>query len=217
MGKSRFLRPRGQVRSGVLAVCGLVVLLGAVLAVLDLTLDDVSRLNDLAGLVQSTVTVLAIVAGGVFAYYKLRVFRDFEPHLTISHTVSSRVVGDSYVHIAVTATLHNGSRVEMEIREGFCRIQQVAPVSDEDVEHLYAQVLGDDAYLQWPTLDEVRRGWDRDELIVEPGESHPETFEFIVSGAIESVVIYTYFYNSRYPQPPQGWAATTVYDIMGSD
>ena len=213
----RFPRPHGQIWTGGLAVLGLAVILGVVLVVLDATLDDVSRLHGLAGVVQAIVTVLAIVAGGVFAYYKLQVFRDFEPHLTVSHAVSSRAIGDRYVHLAVTATLHNGSRVKMEIRDGFSRVQQVAPISDEDVEHLYAQALGDDAHLQWPILDEITRSWDRDELIVEPGESHLETFEFIVSRAIESVIIYTYFYNSRYPQPPEGWAATTVHDMMGSD
>ena len=84
---------------------------------------------------------------------------------------------------------------------------------------MYTQVFDDmeQNNIQWPTLDEFERDWDRGELIVEPGESHPETFEFIVSTEVDSVVIYTYFHNSRFPQRAQtaeGWGATTVSGIM---
>ena len=58
---------------------------------------------------------------------------------------------------------------------------------------------------------------DEGELSVEPGESHRETFEFVVASDIGSVIIYTYFYNpqhSRNPRTAEGWHATTIYDII---
>ena len=181
-------------------------------------LTDVS-FKDSATIVQAIGTIVAIATGGVFAFHRLQLFRTFEPHLTISHQVSYRPIGESYVHIAVTATLYNSSKVKIEIRKGFFLLQQIAPVSDEEVEYLYTQVFDDmeQNSIQWPTLDEFERDWDRGELIVEPGESHPETFEFIVSTEVDSVVIYTYFHNSRFPQRAQtaeGWGATTVSGIM---
>ena len=181
-------------------------------------LTDVS-FKDSATIVQAIGTTVAIAAGGVFAFQRLQLFRTFEPHLTISHQVSYRPIGESYVHISVTATLYNSSRVKIEIRKGFFLLQQIAPVPDEEIEHLYSQLFEDREQnnLQWPTLDEFERDWDRGELIVEPGESHPETFEFIVSTEVDSVTIYTYFHNSRFSQRAQaaeGWGATTVFDIM---
>ncbi|MCY4436749.1 MAG: hypothetical protein OXE05_05375 [Chloroflexi bacterium] len=179
---------------------------------------DATRVKDVLWGMQAGVTALAVILGGIFAAYKWQAFRESEPHLTIVNSVSHRFIGDSYVHVAVMATLHNGSRVKMEFREAFFLLQQISPVSDEDAEALYAQysqALEEEEYesIQWPTLDEVPRTWDKDVLIVEPGESHQETCEFIVSQGVQSVIIYTYFYNSRVPQVPQGWGATAIHDI----
>ena len=99
--------------------------------------------KDKVVIVQSVITSAAILIGGAFALFKLQLFRDFQPHLTISNAVSHRHIGESYVHIDVTATLHNSSKVKMELREGFFRLQQIAPILDEDIETLYAQVFED--------------------------------------------------------------------------
>ena len=172
--------------------------------------------------VQATVTSVAILAGGAFAVFKLQIFRTFEPHLTITQEVSHRPVGDSYTHVVVTATLHNGSRVRVDLREGVFRLQQVHPISDEGVEQLDAQVFvsREARQFQWPTLDQSTRRWGENEASVEPGESHQETCEFIVNSDVKCVLIYTYIYNARHPQraaSPEGWNATTVHDIVKSD
>ena len=175
--------------------------------------------KDKAVTVQSVVTSAAILLGGFFAVFKLQIFRDFEPHLSISQEVSHRFIGGDYVHIVVTATLNNRSRVKAELLKGFLRVQKILPAADEEVERLYAQVFIDGEYedLQWPILDEIRRPGIQKKLVVEPGELHQETCEFIISSEVKSVLVYTYFHNSRYSigsQAAEGWAATTVYDIV---
>ena len=199
------------------------------------------RLKDGSTIAQAVATVVAIGVGGLFAWRNAQIFRARAPHVTISHEVSHRFVGTEYVHIAVTAILHNRSRVNIEFRDGLFIIQQIAPSLDEDVEELYASVFLDHEHedLQWPTLEQARRTWDEDELIVEPRESETETFEFIVSTDVESIVITSYFYNSRVlgkipddielreaprlhgklrrwrdVRGPRGWSRTTVYDIL---
>ncbi len=171
---------------------------------------------------QPFVTIVAIAVGGIIAIFKFQLFRDSEPHLTISHSISHRPIGDSYVHIDVTAHLKNSSRVHVEILKGLFRLQHIAPASDAEVEALYADVFRDreHKHLQWPTLNEDELTWNSGDVIVEPGESHPETYEFIVSKAVESVIIYTYFHNSRFfpgSRSAQGWSATTAYDILGDN
>ena len=184
--------------------------------------SDMSRIKDAAGAFQSGVTIIAIVAGGIFALFKLQAFRDFEPHLTITHEVNHRAVSPSYVHIDVTAVLHNNSKVKIELRKADFAIQWVAPTSDELVLELYDEVFDDgvEDYLQWPTIDEGRRNWDRGELLVEPGELHKETYEFLVPRAVQTVLVYTYFRNPLSPKPAasaEGWGTSTVYDIMDVD
>ena len=161
----------------------------------------------------------AICVGGWLAYDRLQLFRTFEPHLTISHEVSHRRVGNSYIHIAVKAILANHSKVKIELRKGFYRLQQVMPANgDGEIVDLYSQVFirGEAEYLQWPTIEEIDRIWSEGELIVEPGEAHPETCEFIVSDAVESVIIYTYFFNPDYREGSSsavGWFETTFFDL----
>ena len=184
-------------------------------------LPDAALTGDVTRIVQASVTAVAIAAGGVFAAFKLQVFRDFAPHVTITHDISHRPVGDSYVHIAVTANLHNSSRVRMDFRKGLFRLQQIGPMTDHEVENLYAQVFisKEQTHLQWPTLDEIAFEWDQGELMVEPGESQPETYEFIVSAEVKSVVVYTYFFNSGSSRfsPAPGWGRATIYDIINDN
>ena len=171
---------------------------------------------------QAIATVTLICVGGIFAYRRLQLFRTFEPHLTISHEVAHRFIGDSYTHIDVTATLHNSSKVHLELREGFFLVQQISPESDEEIERMYAQVFinREQAEMQWAVLESLDISWEKSELVVEPGESHPESYDFIVSRAVKTVMIYTYFYNPRFsPSAPssEGWVASTVYDIVSSN
>ena len=176
------------------------------------------NLIDSASAIHAIGILVAICLGGVFAYQRLQIFRTFEPHLTISHSIRHRFIGDSYVHIDVTATLHNSSKVQVELREGYSLLQLIAPETDEHIEDLYAQVFVEREYedIRWTTLESFDRHWNPGELVVEPGESHPETHEFIVSRDVESVMIYTYFYDQRFAHDgdyERGWLASTVYDV----
>ena len=55
--------------------------------------SEISRIREVVGIVQGIAAALLIVVGGIFAYRKLQLFRDFEPHLTITQSVASRSVG----------------------------------------------------------------------------------------------------------------------------
>ena len=69
------LWPQGQVQRGIWIISTVFILTIAALFVLDRTFMDAARGKNLAGILQSVVTVVAIAGGGVFAYYKLQVFR----------------------------------------------------------------------------------------------------------------------------------------------
>ena len=195
---------------------------------------------------QAIVTMIAVSVGGWFAWRNRHLFRFGQPHLTISHEITHRRVSPGYVQVTVTAILHNTSRVKVEIRDGLFAIQLIAPISDAEAEEIYAKTfrdtlpngtLVDQGALKWETLDDVRLSWNEEELIAEPGESATATFEYIVDSEVESLLITTYFYNSKamgkivdhidpkdagktkhwlfWKQPgPRGWVRTTPHDIL---
>ena len=131
---------------------------------------SLSRANSIVAAAQGFATVAAIGFAGLFAYQKLGVFRTFYPHLTVSQYVVHRRVGDLHIHIFVTVTLHNGSKVEVRIREADFILQQVAPITDDDIEALYSEVVSGEEryYIQWPTLRGDTRAWVENELVIEP-------------------------------------------------
>ena len=189
---------------------------------------------------QAAFTSAAIVVGGIFAWRRGYLFRIGQPHLTIAHDVTHRQVSPGYTHIEVTATLHNRSRVKVEIRNGLFTIQQIAPATDEDIEYVYSKVYnGNNEYgdLAWDVLDEIPRVWNKDELVAEPGESVTATFEYFVPNYVQSILLTTYFYNSRVMgtiddlkcsraaekkrqlwfweiSGPRGWTRTTACDML---
>lgn len=210
--------PRGQARRAFVVVGLILIFVTLLLLVFVDEWSDSRTLQRWADISQSIATALALVVGGIFALFKLQAFRDFDPHLTVSHVVSHRPIGESYIHIEVTAELRNRSKVQVGIREGSFSLQRISPTTDEEIETRFKETFlkRDKETLQWPTLLEIKRSWEGSDLTVEPGESHYETIEFLLLADVESVIIYTYFSNPEFPlssATPKGWAASTVYDI----
>ncbi len=191
------------------------------LATLASALTGISFLNATSAL-QNIGILTALSIGGVFAQRRFRLFRAFQPHLTVAQHVSHRPIGHSHTHIAVTATLLNTSRVRVEILKANFLLQKIAPISDSEIKDLYDQAFDGPpkiASIQWPTIEDFTQEWDDNPLVIEPGESHKETFEFITDTHATTFLIYTYFHNPQYSessQSSQGWRATTIYDILDS-
>lgn len=196
---------------GLAAIVGLFLLVAA----LDWLLPDAAPLGEWANVVLALVTIFAILFGGLFAAVKFDLFRDFEPRLSLSHTINHRRIGDSYVHLDITVNMHNSSRVKVDLGEGFWVLQQIAPIGDAEVEAIYSRDA--EAGLQeflWPVLDEGRWMWSRDHIAIEPGETYHELLEIILPNAVEAALIYTFCYNPNAPEKETGWSLGTVYDII---
>ena len=179
-----------------------------IVGVFVLSYDDSARLPYAAG----TVTVFVVVA--VVAYQRLQIFRTFEPHLTITSEISHRPIGESFVHITVTSTLLNDSRVSVEILDAYFTVLRVSPMSDDEVRELYSDGFED---VQLPLLARIHRRWPMGDLVVEPTESHQETAEFIIAAGVEKVLICTHFYVSAHSagsRAAPGRSATSVHDIV---
>ena len=175
---------------------------------------------DATAALQNIGILVALCIGGAFAQQRFRLFRAFQPHLTVAQHVSHRRIGDSHIHIAVTATLLNTSKVRVELLKANFLLQKIAPISDALIKDLYDQAFVNPpkiASIQWPTIEDFTKEWNENPRVIEPGESYTETFEFISDTHASTFLIYTYFYNPQHSQDSQssdGWGTTTIYDIL---
>ena len=185
----------------------------------DVLFEEVS-----GGDLRNIATALVIAGGVSVAWYKLDIFREFEPHLSIEQTVQSRRLGNSFRLIVVTAILTNNSRVLVQPRKGYCRLAQTAPIDDSAVVGIWTDSLrnGANALEQfgWPVLGEVHRTWPKGDIAIEPGECHRETYQFIVDEGCESVVALTAIYNPAYDLDPasraETWRCYTFHDVQSA-
>lgn len=173
-------------RRSILTLGAMTLLLLACATAIYFWLPDKTLAGETSRIVRDLATALAIVAGGSLAAIKLQVFREFELHLNITHEISCQEIGDSYVHLGVTAVLHNTSKVKVEILKATFALQQIDPITDAMIEMLYAAMYDMETKgINWPVLRQVEQDWNRDDLIIEPGETHRETQEFIVSRQVK--------------------------------
>lgn len=205
---------KAAIKKTILIAIAVLALLAAAVYAASL-IPGIDGLLDPARIVQAVVIAVATIMTAYIAQDRLQIFRTFEPHLTIEQQVSHRHIGESYTHIGVTAVLRNNSKVKVEVREAIFRLSKIAPTQDADIEELYTDAFVNNAfrYIQWELLYNAPRTWDENELIIEPNETHRESFEFIISDDIRTVLVYTYFRNVRSQNGSDGWGVTTFYDI----
>lgn len=188
-----------------------IVGLFASVALLDWVLPDAAQLGDWADIALAAVSILAILFGGLFAAIKFDLFRESEPHLTISHTINHRPWGNGYWHLDVKATLNNSSKVRVELHGGYFILQQIRPASGEDDIPEPSIV-----YPYWPVLEEFSIDLRDRPLELEPGQSLHEVLQFMVPGHVETVLIHYSFHDAdSLAEQPSGWGITEVYDIIG--
>ena len=162
--------------------------------------------------------MITIVVGGGFALYKLGVFRDLKPHLSLEHSITHRSVGDDYVHIAIQVSLFNASKVVVSITDSVCVVQQIAPLSNAEVETLYSEAFDENAEkdIQWPLLNQTEKTRPYNELIIEPQGRHVEYYETIVSKGISTILITTRYNNAKFSEggdAARGWELSSAHDV----
>ena len=167
--------------------------------------------------------------GGIVAYKKLEIFRDFEPNITVSHRVSHRPMGAGYRVLTVTTDLRNYSKVSTLIQSGYFKIYWLAPYSTAAIESITedARIVQKDSDTLM-TIGDLSLGSicqldiSKDlGIIIEPGEIHSETYNFpLRDDVLESVFIETFFENPQWvPESSSArfWGTRSAYDFKDTD
>ena len=171
------------------AIAGLAALTG--ITSLLVCVSDL-KITEAASSVQAIGIVLAVWAGGLFALYKLNVFRDFKPKLNITLDIADRLYDACNLHISVVANLHNSSRVHVEPAKIRFSWHHVVPAIDA-------------------VPAPVEYNWRGRGLVIEPGESHIEVHSFCVNSDVKTVKIHVLVQSAE--DDGLKWDTITFYDI----
>ena len=87
----------------------------------NITIIDATRSIHAIGL------TFAVLAGGLFAIFKLNIFRTLRPRLNISLDITHRFTDAGRLHIGVVSTLVNSSRIQVNPKVILTHLEILVP------------------------------------------------------------------------------------------
>lgn len=172
---------------------------------------SVGELKTLSSLVQSVLTSLAILGGGLWFLWQRQRF----PRAEVSHSVSHWRIGRSQRVLHVAVTIVNKGNVLVQPTRGQVWVQQVLPAGKAiRARFRSTQIFKDGALeVEWPLIAERPIEWKKGEFEIEPHETDRFAVDLIVPIHVRKVRIYSYLQNVAKRGRPIGWKVVTIVDL----
>ncbi|HYL14364.1 MAG TPA: hypothetical protein VEV41_15080 [Terriglobales bacterium] len=183
------------------------------------------RQKDRISALQSLVTILALCIGAFWTYRLFIQQRQSYPRLKVEHKIEHWKISKDQTLLSVDEILTNTGSVMVELRGGIIRVIRVMPLPPAVQKRLAAvQNLSGQSEAElsiydpkvWDVLVDSTRSWEKDALLLEPGESDLIPNEFIIPASVKVVAVYSYIQNPAGTKHHLGWNGLTYYDLEKS-
>lgn len=174
-----------------------------------------STLKDIATIVQSVITVAAVILGGIWTYWLFVRKREKYPSAKIEHRISHRPIANGKILLSIDATVINSGDVLLALVSGNITVSQMLPPQDELLDILNTSE-GDWVTSWHPLVPIVNPIGQKGQLEIEPGESQQFFNHFVIDASIQTILVKTFFDNVEKPKRKIGWTLTTMYDLWPS-
>jgi hypothetical protein len=166
-----------------------------------------SNAKDVAGTIQSIVTVFAFLVAGVWFFAQ----RQVQSRATITHRITHRQLSPDHTWVHAFVRITNIGRRRLHLQSGTFWLQKILPVETAlqgQLERGESLIRTGQASVEWPRIGPFYKpALDRS---LEPGEDDEVECEFIIPSTVRTVKLYSYFAN----EPTLGWEKSTVYEIV---
>jgi hypothetical protein len=177
-------------------------------------LPDLKQLQDVVGLLESVATLLALVLGGVWAYWLFCIRRQRHPRADVTQWVVHHPLTDKKVLVSVETIVLNSGEVLLPLCDGEVWVQQILPLVNprlvRTIEHngegaqVRPSASSAEAHecgqqeIAWPLCDMKQIGWQEKHMEIEPGEKVRIRCDFILEHTIELIRVYSLVANAAY-------------------
>jgi hypothetical protein len=173
-------------------------------------MTSLGHIKEWSEVVQSILTSLALVLGGLWTYYIFIYKRERWPRADVQILEASYGNGDQ-VYLSVKIIIRNIGQLLLPIGRVVARVQQVSPKTHDYNPSYHPNELG--VVLDWPTLAEKTKNYESGELELEPNETHQFDFDFLLAADARIVKVTAYITNIRKAKKGIGWLATSIHSI----
>ena len=177
---------------------------------------ELSKLKDLADIVQALFTTLAIGVGGFWSYMLFVRRRQKYPRATLRHEVEQRFLGEGMVLLHVATTISNTGEVLLSLASAETRVQQIIPPPSDVINSAKNgkdPVKAGETEVGWPLLCHRKMSYEKGQFQIEPGESDSIHYDFFLNDEVRSLELNTYVKNQKIRKRDVGWNVTTLFDM----
>lgn len=176
--------------------------------------------GEVASALEASVTVIAILVGGVWTYILFVRRRQKYPRANVTLIINTwRIEGrQRLLHLGVQ--VENVGDTLIELKYGTVRIQQLLPIIDDAAATIACgrdPVPANECEVPWPLLCERACPWEKVPREIEPGETDAFHFDFVIPDSVSVLGVYTYLRNVRKAKRNVGWNATSIYNVTDVD
>ena len=177
-------------------------------------MDIVSKI---LGIIANLFTIGAIIWGVYWTYYLFVKNRQKYPRADVKHTLIQKYLGYGKILLHVDVEVTNLGDVLINLKSGEIRLLQVLPLCgkiDEVLQGDEDPVEKGKTELNWYQLSLRELSFDKP-CEIEPKESEAFHCDFVIKNDVQTVEIYSYFWNQHKANKELGWDCTTLHDIEG--
>jgi hypothetical protein len=167
-----------------------------------------TKAKNWASLIQSIVTILAIIAAGIWFFWR----GEASPKANIVHEVVHRQITDKWIWLHISTIISNVGKSSLEINSGIIRVQQILPLDQiisEKIKRNESPIDQEAMIVLWPQIGDTYS--PKINMKIEPSENDRVKCEFIIPSYVRTIKIYSYFKKAE--DSTVGWSTATIYDF----
>ena len=167
---------------------------------------------------RDSAAIIALLIGAVWTIRQQQIFRQTHAVVTIEHRISHIRLNPEKVLLIVDIDLRNAGKVLVHVENYWGEALQILPLLPAEDKRAAALDAKYRRNVPWPGIEKKKEV--NDERQLEPGETEPLHYEFVIDSSMKVIGVHSFFANSddkdNTPEHPSGWQRFTTYDLETS-